>query len=59
MKDHKVDIFFGSLLIENPWLLCDFSGAVFNLLCNDMEIMLMGKIQNHFASQITEVRFLL
>ncbi|XP_022144714.1 DEAD-box ATP-dependent RNA helicase 38 [Momordica charantia] len=31
-------------------------GAVFNLLCGDKEIMLMGKIQIHFGSQVTEVR---
>ncbi|KAA0066184.1 Transposon Ty3-G Gag-Pol polyprotein [Cucumis melo var. makuwa] len=31
-------------------------GAVFNLLCGDEEIMLMDKIQNHFRSEIIEVR---
>ncbi|XP_038876100.1 DEAD-box ATP-dependent RNA helicase 38-like [Benincasa hispida] len=31
-------------------------GAVFNLLCGDEEIMRMNKIQNHFGSEIIEVR---
>ncbi|KAG7017403.1 DEAD-box ATP-dependent RNA helicase 38 [Cucurbita argyrosperma subsp. argyrosperma] len=31
-------------------------GAVFNLLCGDVEIMRMDKIQNHFNSEVTEVR---
>ncbi|CAK9311524.1 unnamed protein product [Citrullus colocynthis] len=31
-------------------------GAVFNLLCGDEEIMQMDKIQNHFGSEIIDVR---
>lgn len=35
--------------------MCYLTGAVFNLLCDDRDNMLMTKIERHFNSQVAEV----